>query len=453
MKKLFFIPILFLTLFAFVNNVKADTEPTDIYLTQYYSYFDEYISASLDSSSELSSIIDYYNNNLSSTHPYYIIQVNKWQSNPHPYYLQAFTNSFDFNLLYQGSTYEGSNEHTFWYTVPNDSRTVYIDNNNDITSYVIPNNTHPLYSGPLTSVRRFPIAYSNFDLVIHSIKDKTTNNDLSYNLKFPSFSSQNNDFSFEPFTISVGDIFPSYSSLANGSYIPSPFYQEINLNNYSYVVLSLKDYTLRNDEINQFYTDIYTKGQLCLTPVYNYGMKEKKDFYSGYKVQGCSLYYDNFTPVRTYILKQDLENHAIYYLKAYDTSKDNLVKVDTNIFNITYITSDNEDNPSVIINGRSYPTIPYSDLTDSATISTDEGYISGQVCAIGDIQCTSSATGIDISNLFTHPLELLKTLWGSITTVFTTITTFITILPPTLQTFLYVSFMLIVILGILKYLL
>lgn len=449
MKKIFLIPVLILTLFAYVNNVKADTESTDIYLTQYYSYFDEYISDSLNSSSELNTIIDYYNNNFSSTHPYYIIQVNRWQNNPHPYYLQAFTNIFDFNLLYLGIGYEGGNEDDFWYFVPSNSKTLYINNNNEITYYTL-DDAHPLYSGPLTTTKRFPIAYSNFDLVINSIKEKTTNADLPYNLKFPSFSSQNNDFSFEPFTISVGDIFPSYSSLSNGSYIPSPFYQEINLNNYSYVALSLKDYSLRNDEINQFYTDIYTKGQLCLTPVYNYGMTEKKEYYSGYQVQRCSLYYDNYTPVRTYILKQDLENHSIYYLKSYDTSKDNFVKVDTNIFDITYFTSENEDNPSVIINGRSYPTIPYSNLTDTSTKSEEEGYVSGQVCVIGDINCYNKATGSNFTDIFSSPLELLKSVWSSITSVFSIITEFITILPPQLQTFLYLSFMLAVVLGILK---
>ena len=182
MKKILFIPIIFLTLFAYLNNVKADTEPSDIYLTQYYSYFDEYISASLDSSSELSTIIDYYNNNFSSTHPYYIIQVNRWQNNPHPYHLQAFTNKFDFNLIYQGVGFEGGNEDEFWYSVPSNSKTLYIDKDNEISYYTL-DKTMPLYSGPLTTSNRFIIAYSNFDLVINSIKEKTSNEDLPYNLK------------------------------------------------------------------------------------------------------------------------------------------------------------------------------------------------------------------------------------------------------------------------------
>ena len=45
-------------------------------------------------------------------------------------------------------------------------------------------------------------------------------------------------------------------------------YLEINLNDYAYVALALKDYNQ-----DPFNTNMYFKGQVCLTPVYNYGME------------------------------------------------------------------------------------------------------------------------------------------------------------------------------------
>lgn len=248
------------------------------------------------------------------------------------------------------------------------------------------------------------------------------------------------------YTFTTGDVVPTYS---DSNIVPST-YTTINLNDYSYVALSLKNYNLLNDNINQYSVKFYVTGQLCLTPVYNYGMTEKTSSDSTYQIQSCSEPYSVSTPVQVYILKEDIVNHAIYYLKSYNYSIDNIVQVDTSIFNITYITTENASNPNVVINGRSYPTIPYDSLTSSATSSTDIGYVSGRVCAIGDVNCQAETMGMDISDLFTHPLTLLQSVWTSITSVFTIITTFITILPPTLQVFLYTSFMLGIILGIIK---
>ena len=229
--------------------------------------------------------------------------------------------------------------------------------------------------------------------------------------------------------------------------MPSNNYSEINLNNYSYVALSLKDYTEREE----FYTNVEVQGQYCLTSVYNYGLTEKKDIINGYKSQRCSPYYDNYTPVRTYILESDLENHAIYYLKAYDTTKDNKVKVDTSIFNIHYITSEDEDNPILNINGRSYTSIPYGELSDSATISEEEGYVSGVVCAVGDFNCTHDVLGgHSITDIFNKPLEFFKNLIESFVSVFTLVASLIAVLPLPMQWFLYLSFTLAIALGIIK---
>ena len=65
------------------------------------------------------------------------------------------------------------------------------------------------------------------------------------------------------------------------------------------IALSLKDYS----KIEEFSVTNYVKGQYCLTPVYDYGLKERKDVLTGTKIQRCSLVYTDFTPVRTSILK------------------------------------------------------------------------------------------------------------------------------------------------------
>ena len=169
-------------------------------------------------------------------------------------------------------------------------------------------------------------------------------------------------------------------------------------------------------------------------------------------MQKCSIYYSDFTPVSTYILDSDLKNHSIYYLKAYDTSKENKVKIDSSVFNIHYITEEDKDNPILTINGKKYSTIPYDKLTDTATKSEDEGYVSGASCAVGDFNCTSSMMGSNFkwSDIFTSPLDFIKGIWSSVTQVFIVIGYFISLLPMQLQYFLYISFMLAIILGLLK---
>lgn len=248
------------------------------------------------------------------------------------------------------------------------------------------------------------------------------------------------------FTLNKQDIIPTFKSkFINKTDLN---YTEIDLNNYPYVALSLKDYS-KTEEFNSM---TYVKGQYCLTSVYNYGLTERKDILSGTQMQRCSLYYDDYTPIRTYILKSDLENHSIYYLKAYDTSKENKIKVDTSVFNIHYITEEEKNNPIITINGKKYSTIPYNELTDTATKSEDENYNSGNSCAVGDINCTASLTNGSIkwSDIFTSPLDFLKNIWTSITQVFTLIAYFIALLPTTLQYFFYISFTLAIVLGIIK---
>lgn len=249
------------------------------------------------------------------------------------------------------------------------------------------------------------------------------------------------------FTLNKQDYIPTYKDrFINRTDLN---YVEVDLNSYPYIALSLKDYS----KTEEFSTINYAKGQYCLTPVYNYGQTEKKDIIEGSKNQRCSLYYDNYTPLKTYILKSDLKNHAIYYLKAYDTTKENKVKIDTSIFNIHYITEEDKDNPILNINGRVYTPKSYDELTDTATKSEEENYADGGTCAVGDFNCTRDILGLNgfsWEDIFSSPIKFLKSIWNSIVQVFNVINMFISLLPLPLQYFLYLSFMLAIILGLIK---
>lgn len=236
----------------------------------------------------------------------------------------------------------------------------------------------------------------------------------------------------ELFSFDNGGIIPTYKDIFVDKVEEN--YVEVDLNSYPYIILSLKDYS----KTEEFSTINYVKGQYCLTSVYNYGSTEKKDIIEGSKNKRCSLYYDNYTPIRTYILNSDLKNNAIYYLKSYDTTKENKVKIDTSVFNIHYISEEEKDNPIITINGKKYTPKSYDELTDTATKSEDENYADG------------ASEKFTFSDIFTAPLEFLKTIWNSITQFFQVINQFISLLPETLQAFLYMSFMLAIILGLIK---
>lgn len=442
MKKIFFIPTLILTLFLTMNKVNADTINYD------YTYPNSYINSSNFSISESQLVqiiensknefINYWRDNLSSNYPYYYIALDIIGGNAELRLDLIFSSDLSelTNTIIADDSYSLCNTHTGYLM-----KTVYSSDNTPTYSNL--QQYGPGYCGSHWGAPYF------FQYRAHT-SDPYTNyfNPFSYyqsNFSYTYTGSntlnviKNNNTLF---SITAGNIIPTYIE----EFDVTQSFTEINLNNYNSVILSLKDYSSRNS----FNTTIPTLGQLCLTPVYDYGMKNKGDYYPGYEVQGCTPQYSEFTPVSISILSSDIDNHAVYYVKPYNFSIQNKIKVDTTIFDITYVTSENANNPTVIVGGRSYPVIPYSDLSSSATTSTENGYIPGASCQLGDLNCQSAVSGMDISDLFTHPLELLKDMWSAITSVFSVITAFILLLPTPLQTFLYVAFMFAVILGILK---
>jgi len=256
---------------------------------------------------------------------------------------------------------------------------------------------------------------SNFDLKIYTDMD---------NIIIHNYRGTNSDY-----IINSGDVYPTLYKSGISS-ITS--YTEINLNDYAYVALSLKDYNK-----SAFESIIQVKGEYCVNAVYDYGLSAKEKYDSSV-TDICSPYYDNYTPVRHYVLDNDIKNHAIYYLKAHDINKENKIKVDSSIFNIHYITEEEADNPIININGRDYSILPFDELPSNSIKNTEEGNWPG------------ASEEFSFTDIFTAPLEFLKDVWSSITSVFSLITELLSLLPPIMQNFLYASFMLAVVIGLIK---
>lgn len=438
MKKLNLFLVLVVSIFLFNIDVKADIIEYDYG----YSYLDNvnnfnelsiYLNENEERISRLYSLLfEKYNTEYINTYPYYLLQILDDSSSLYinlialemPIYLKTNGGSYGETYYEDGSLFTNTISN---YVVLQSSYS-FTDN-----TYILPivDDYFSLpghYGFQSGHFYEYFFLDSNFDLKIYTDMD---------NIIIHNYRDTNSNY-----IINSGDVYPTLYK--NG--LPSNnLYTEINLNNYAYVALSLKNY---NQE--PFSTNVQVKGNYCLTPVYNYGMTERKDILTGSQVQRCSPYYNNYTPVRTYITESDLKNNAIYYLKAYDTSKDNYVKVDTSVFDITYITEEEKDNPYVTIGNKTYPTIPYDNLTDTSTKSEDEGYNSGASCAVGDFNCMSSSSSSSFSDLFDKPLEILKTLWSSITNVFGLVTFLISLLPSEMATFLFLGFTLAIVIGLIK---
>lgn len=429
---LYIIPVICSLLF--VGQAKAETYEYDYKINAYsisedFSSFMNYLQEYKNIYTQLYDLMfEKYNSEYKESYPYYIISIGhneisnsiifRLSMYEYPVYLKRTSDSV------YAKTYSSFDD-----TYLNDSslyKTLFSEYYFEEHNYILPheiehegfNNGHYLIqSGGYIETSAIE---SNFDIPIffEDENDKLIIND------FRNTGSQ--------YILNHGDNIPVlYKS--NGLVDSFTDYTEVNLNAYSYVAISLKDY-------NQGPFEVYfkVKGQFCATPVYNYGMTSKDSITNNKVEDRCSLYYDDFTSFRFFILDSDLKNNSIYYLKSYDTSKDNIVKIDTSIFDISYITEEEKDNPYVTVNGKKYPTIPYDELPSTATKNEEENYIPGK------------SEDFNFSDIFTSPLDFLKDVWESISSVFNLIAELFSLLPEPIKTFLIISFTLAVVLGLIK---
>lgn len=443
MKKCLILLIGIVSIFG-ISTVKADT----FQASSFYNPFDKAVEILDTYSDNINQLISMWETNHTSEYPYYVITYGVDLDGNINIFLvsvksvNAILSTRDIQM--KDYYYDRDANFTYYSYAYYSKTSSYSDKIN-----VVPVIYRIEYGYYLLKSNFIPVFYEGKGA--YSQDGQVTRYDFD-KISIPSYTSTKYNITFDPFEINLNSYLPTIETLRGGSYSPSDNnYVEINLNNYAYVALSLKDYTKEISNSYSEYSNVYVKGQLCATPIYNYGQTEKKDIITGSKTQACSQYYNDYELTRFYILPSDIKNHAIYYLKAYDTSKENLVKVDSKYFDISYITEEDKNNPQVSINGKVYPTLSYDQLTDTSTKSEDEGYISGVSCAVGDFNCYEEYNESNVfKDIFDKPLEALKSVWSAIINVFEIIKWFILLLPPTLQSFLYLSFMIAIILGIIK---
>ena len=445
MKKYLIIGLSIISSLFFVSNVNAETKEfeygifdsenyvigTGIYSYQtYFDNFKEYDNFSFDLiENKIKDLIKIWEDKYKNEFPNYFISIRSYPKVSFPAYSNMSTQYLRIMLIY--SKYIPISVNQFgdcFKQASSDIGMIFVDSGSDFEFSSV---SYDYSFSDLNIFDDYNLSNSGVKSVYLSTLYYDSNFDLPFGLEDTIYNvKKENDILF---TLSnKTDVVPTYKD----KFVDKTDlnYVEVDLNSYPYIILSLKDYS----KTEEFSTINYVKGQYCLTSVYNYGSTEKKDIIEGSKNKRCSLYYDNYTPIRTYILNSDLKNNAIYYLKAYDTTKENKVKIDTSVFNIHYVSEEEKNNPIITINGKKHTPKSYDELTDTATKSEDENYADG------------ASEKFTFSDIFTAPLEFLKTIWNPITQFFQVINQFISLLPETLQAFLYMSFMLAIILGLIK---
>lgn len=448
MKKYLIIGLSIISSLFFVSNVKAETKEfeygifdsenyvigTGIHSYQtYFDNFKEYDNFSFDLiENKIKDLIKIWEDKYKNEFPNYFISIRSYPKVSFPTYSNMSTQYLRIMLIY--SKYIPISVNQFgdcFKQASSDIGMIFVDSGSDFEFSSV---SYDYSFSDLNIFDDYNLSNSGVKSVYLSTLYYDSNFDLPFGLEDTIYNvKKENDILF---TLSnKTDVVPTYKD----KFVDKTDlnYVEVDLNSYPYIILSLKDYS----KTEEFSTINYVKGQYCLTSVYNYGSTEKKDIIEGSKNKRCSLYYDNYTPIRTYILNSDLKNNAIYYLKAYDTTKENKVKIDTSVFNIHYVSEEEKNNPIITINGKKHTPKSYDELTDTATKSEDENYVDG------------ASEEFSITDIFSAPLEFFKKIINAISEFNGLIKELFSFLPDEFLVFLLAAFALLVVVAIVKILL
>ena len=441
MKKYLIIGLSIISSLFLVGNVKAETKEFEFYNVKFNGYAETQMTPinvySLVNQDILDNMeqkmVEYWKDNVKSHHPYYYISLSYFSASTSGVgfekvqmrltafdaipidYTSLVSMSCNYNDYKDSSiSLEDKVQLTYYYD--------YYDNDYhgyNGSPYGLYCDTNNLFSSSTDSNRYLPLFYysSNYD--------QPFGLDDTYVVK-------SGDETL--FTLNKQDYIPTYKN----KFIDRTDlnYVEVDLNSYPYIILSLKDYS----KTEEFSVINYVKGEYCLSAAYDYGLKTKED-YDSVVSDVCSPYYDVYTPVRTYVLKSDLTNHAIYYLKAHDTTKENKVKIDTSVFNIHYISEEEKDNPIITINGKKYSPKSYDNLPSNSIKNTEEENWPGK------------SEEFSITDIFTAPLEFFKKIINAISEFNGLIKELFSFLPDEFLAFLLAAFALLVVVAIVKILL
>lgn len=448
MKKYLIIGLSIISSLFFVSNVKAETKEfeygifdsenyvigTGVYSYQtYFDNFKEYDNFLFDLiENKIKDLIKIWEDKYKNEFPNYFISIRSYPKVSFPTYSNMSTQYLRIMLIY--SKYIPISVNQFgdcFKQASSDIGMIFVDSGSDFEFSSV---SYDYSFSDLNIFDDYDLGNSGVKSVYLSTLYYDSNFDLPFGLEDTIYNvKKENDILF---TLSnKTDVVPTYKD----KFVDKTDlnYVEVDLNTYPYIILSLKDYS----KTEEFSTINYVKGQYCLTSVYNYGSTEKKDIIEGSKNKRCSLYYDNYTPIRTYILNSDLKNNAIYYLKAYDTTKENKVKIDTSVFNIHYVSEEEKNNPIITINGKKHTPKSYDELTDTATKSEDENYSDG------------ASEEFSITDIFSAPLEIFKKIINAISEFNGLIKELFSFLPDEFLAFLLAAFALLVVVAIVKILL
>lgn len=448
MKKYLIIGLSIISSLFFVSNVKAETKEfeygifdsenyvigTGVYSYQtYFDNFKEYDNFSFDLiENKIKDLIKIWEDKYKNEFPNYFISIRSYPKVSFSTYSNMSTQYLRIMLIY--SKYIPISVNQFgdcFKQASSDIGMIFVDSGSDFEFSSV---SYDYSFSDLNIFDDYGLGNSGVKSVYLSTLYYDSNFDLPFGLEDTIYNvKKENDILF---TLSnKTDVVPTYKD----KFVDKTDlnYVEVDLNSYPYIILSLKDYS----KTEEFSTINYVKGQYCLTSVYNYGSTEKKDIIEGSKNKRCSLYYDNYTPIRTYILNSDLKNNAIYYLKAYDTTKENKVKIDTSVFNIHYVSEEEKNNPIITINGKKHTPKSYDELTDTATKSEDENYADG------------ASEEFSITDIFSAPLEFFKKIINAISEFNGLIKELFSFLPDEFLAFILAAFALLVVVAIVKILL
>lgn len=372
-------------------------------------------------------LINYYNTNLKNNYPYWTISIlygTRENDNVGRVKLDAYENNemnFDY-FAYPYIWYKNEDHKVVTHYNPN--------NQNEWSITETENDYLAIFGGYQTPNQEiFTEIYILWDSNFNIISEREYEIENFYN-------------NGSNIIINIGDKFPLIKNLVDYSnwndYVNNHLenYRTVDLNNYDYVLLTLKDYNQKEE----FQTNLQVLGQIGITPIYNYG-QTSKDAITGVRVQDrCNVSYNQYTTYPLYVLKQDLQNNVVYAVKS--CNNNSKFKFPEDIFNITYVTAQNREDPIVTINGQQYHTIPLSELPSTANKNEEENYIPGQSGSMND------TGGLD------GAIKGIQQKMGEIWDTFTYFTQFInqifSVLPQELRIVLVSGFTIMIVLGLIK---
>ena len=412
--------ILFVSLFIFlyIPNVNAEVEES-LYINGYNSEY-ELLNSNIPTSCGLvycsldtafDELYNYYDTNLKNSYPFWAVT------------LRHFYGENFFTLIFY---YTSSSSITYSTSLYND--TIYHN--------VSPFDGHLQISGNgIIDTRTVNGNFDYFDIIAGFQSEKVdvlyTLYDTNINFVLPESYIINGFYNDSSLILEQNQPYPKIKDLieySSWNEYNDEQYTEVNLNNYHYVILSLKNY----GRSQAYDVPLKVKGMIGITPVYNYGTIEKENI-----TDRCNISYSDYTDYRLYILEQDLQNNAVYAVKSCENGSS--FKFKNSDFNITYVTDDNVNDPVVTIDGVDYHTIPFDNLSVTANSNEENNFIPGE------------SKQVTFSDVVSNITDTLGGLWNTLSAFMTLVTRFFRTLPSEFQTIAITSFTVMCTIGVIKF--